>query len=613
MKNIDYQILDAIEASIYWKDVSGRYLGCNEYMLRMIGLTRNELIGKTDSTLIWTDQAEQIKAVDQLVINDQKKYKFEEYVVIADGSNKVLLSSKSPLRNDKGEVIGIIGVSVDITHNKLFEKEVLKVEKSLDEYSSIKTRFLKNISHEARIPMNSVASISESLSVGWEKYSEKEKRENVRLIYEESKRLSRFILNTFDLSDLTKGDVEPNFKRYNLSELVRSVAAEYKKSFCHEKVEIKINSFDDYVLVFDQKLITQVIKNLLMNAVQYSQKQKNIVIDIKVSYLKNGEIPAVTCSVADEGIGIPEHEMKLIFNPFSESSRTASKACGTGIGLSLCREIIDLHLGEIWAENNKGKSGTTFNFSIPTNLFSFSLGEDGGDEKDLHQLRGKVFYRDLATLYPANEKKDFALVAISPFNSYFSAEKILEIYKWVSRHYKDFAVFLPDKISKYNLEAIGYDDSKINQKVRKHDNHLLNRVNDCLKQFYQQSPDQKEIAIYSLSLLNQNNNYKALLARYLDLFHSNRNFQKKCLSITEWIISRNNGKSGIEMDEFQQSIAKYTAVQYLLHELPAMINSASVLAKPSCDFIYHSVSDPLKDLYLNKDLVPDNQRFLILK
>ena len=375
----DNQIIDAIDASIYWKDLSGKYLGCNKYMEKMSGISRNQIIGNTDYCLPWKDQANQIREIDQLVVANRKKYQTEERATLTNGAVKIFLSSKTPLVGKNNEILGIIGVSIDITHYKNFEFEFEKTDKTLDEYSSIKNRFLRNINHETRIPLGSVLSISESLKDNWDKFDDVSKRKNVGLIFKELTRLSKFIIDTLDTSKFLTQEILLNLKKDNFSKFLRSAIKNYQKSVDNTNIDITINHFDDYCFYFDQRLITRVINNLLMNAIRYSPKDKKITINLYKSYLRNTEIPAVRCCVTDEGVGIPVDEMVSIFDPFVESSRTASKACGVGLGLSICKEIIEAHSGNIWVENNSLKSGVTFNFTIPTNLFSLSTDHNNQD------------------------------------------------------------------------------------------------------------------------------------------------------------------------------------------------------------------------------------------
>lgn len=344
MKNmIDYQIIDAVGASIYWKDLSGKYIGCNKYMSKMAGMSRNQIIGNTDYLLPWKNQANKIREIDLWVINNLKEYKTEETAIVYGGIKKIFLSSKSPLLNENGDVIGIIGVSIDITHYKRFEEEFKQTEIYLDKYSSIKSRFLDKFSKESRIPLSTILSLSQLSKNKWDQLDDVTKRQNMELIFNNTSQLSQFIFNVFDASIFLKDRIQLELKFANFSNFVKDTVKQYQKNYCDVKVNIEMNHFDDYCFSFDQKLITRVINNLMMNAIQYSNKNKAITINLYKTYLKDTEIPAVQFCIQDEGVGIPENELGSIFDPFVESSITSSKPWGIGLGLAICKEIIEAH------------------------------------------------------------------------------------------------------------------------------------------------------------------------------------------------------------------------------------------------------------------------------
>lgn len=603
---IDDQIINAVEASIYWKDLSGKYLGCNEYMEKMSGVNRNQIIGNTDFCLPWKDQANKIREIDQLVVTNRKKYQTEETATLFNGAVKIFLSSKKPLIGKNDEIIGVIGISIDITDYKRLEYEFEKTDKALNEYSSIKDRFLKNISHEARIPLGSVLSISELLNNNWDKFDDVSKRENVGLIFKEITRLSRFITDTFDTSKFLTKEIQLNLKKDNFSDFLKNIVKNHQKFINNKNISIEINNFDNYCFYFDQSLITRVIDNLIMNAIRYSPEEKRITISLYKSYLRNSEIPAMHCCINDEGIGVPVNEVESIFEPFVESSRTESKACGVGLGLSICKEIIEAHSGNIWVENNSLKPGVTFNFTIPTNLF---LSSTDPNNNKISDNVSNVFKGDLAIIPITLEKRPFALIGISPFNSYFSAEKILEIFEWVNRQYTEFAVFVPDQISKYTYEALGYKESRTHQKTRKQDNYTINKINNALLCFYQNYPDKGKISIHSISQLRKKQSYQDLYIKYSDLFNKDKRFRQNCLDMTEWVLLNTSKDKNVKIEESQKNIA----VQYFLLELPIMTHSTNILELESCDFVYHTIPKFLKHLYYDKKLVSPTQNFLVLK
>ena len=140
LDQINDQKIDPVDESIYWKDVNGKYLGCNAHMAKMAGIPRNKIIGSTDYFLSWKDQANKLREIDSHVVQTRKRIEMEESVKIAEGIIKAYISSKSPLYNNNGEVIGIIGISIDISHYKQFEREFEKTEIALNDNINVITR-----------------------------------------------------------------------------------------------------------------------------------------------------------------------------------------------------------------------------------------------------------------------------------------------------------------------------------------------------------------------------------------------------------------------------------------------------------------------------------------
>ncbi|MDX1924208.1 MAG: PAS domain-containing sensor histidine kinase [Rickettsiaceae bacterium] len=364
--DINNQLLDAIKASIYWKNLEGVYLGCNKYMLKMCGFTsKDQIVGKTDFMLPWRKQATKIREIDKIVVESNKAYEIEEAPRIHNGVEKVFLSSKAPLLGDCGEIIGTIGVSIDITEKKKLENILSQTQDSLARSLSIKERFLRNISHETRNPMQAFVCTAEILADKWEKFSEEQKKEAVTLIAESARRIETLINKTFDLSNLISNREKLTLKKASLTSLVKNCAESVINFLPSKKVpKIMIHSPKEYELMLDEEKIQQVVEHLLQNAVKWTSPENTIAIELYDSFMPDSDIPAVQCCIRDQGIKIPEEELEFIFEPFAESSKTASKASGVGLGLALCRELIKLHMGVIWAENNI-KQGAVFNFLIP--------------------------------------------------------------------------------------------------------------------------------------------------------------------------------------------------------------------------------------------------------
>ena len=252
-------------------------------------------------------------------------------------------------------------------HNKKYvEKQVAAVlertvserTKELEKALRVKGTFLNNISHEVKIPVHSVINLAEYLDDEWDTLKEETKREMVKSIRSSKHRLVSFCDNILDLSKFRKGQKKLDIVRGNVDSFLDKFSMDCR---CHHILDrISIKRADDLhnIVFFDEIEILAVVKSFVDNALKYG-KDTPITIELK-NQGKNG----IKVSVSDKGQGIPVKELKKIFDPFEESSRTKTGAGGRGLSLAVCKEIIKAHNGKIWAENNKN-GGSTFSFVIP--------------------------------------------------------------------------------------------------------------------------------------------------------------------------------------------------------------------------------------------------------
>lgn len=204
------------------------------------------------------------------------------------------------------------------------------------------------------------------------------------------------------------------------------------------------------------------------------------------------------------------------------------------------------------------------------------------------------------------KQKEFALIGVSPFNSYFTTENIILIIKTVLEHFDDFAVFIPNEISKYNLEAIGYTKQKAACKVRKQDNYLKNKVSKAIQSFDKSYKDK----IILLSDLSKNSKYVDFYLFCMNQFNHDEEFRIGCLDTSKWVLESYAKEKKIAASDCHINIA----VRYFLEELPIFLGTSEILNINSCSFIYHSVADFLVKLYSKYDhLISNGQGFTIIK
>ena len=237
---------------------------------------------------------------------------------------------------------------VDHLGSQINDREV-ELQKSLD----LKFEFLRNIEHEMRTPITGITTLGQVLDESYDKLSEKQRRSVITDIAKSSERLNSLISNILDLSKLSSMTYELNKTKVDLTELLFDRIEACKKMYLNDKdLEFVTNVENDITLNYDKYYIKATFDNLIINAIQYS-KQGKITISLKQDNDK------VEFSIADEGLGIPNSDLMDVFGAFVVSSKTRTPAGGRGVGLALCKRVVEVHEGAITAESD-GVKGATF-------------------------------------------------------------------------------------------------------------------------------------------------------------------------------------------------------------------------------------------------------------
>ncbi len=239
-----------------------------------------------------------------------------------------------------------------------------ELKKALEE----KTLFINNLSHEVKTPLQSISHILENLVSNWPELNEEEKFNFSTQAAHSSQHLLSLVGNLLEIAKFSDGKIILDLKNTNLIEAIKEVVEECKMLYMNnKKIKIIVSNKDPVYTNIDRNRIKQVIRNLLLNAIKFSGNDAYISIAVsptKILGQNSFMSDALQISIHDQGIGIPEDELSNIFSPFIQGANTKNKSIGTGLGLTICHEIISAHYGKIWAENNKD-GGATFNISIP--------------------------------------------------------------------------------------------------------------------------------------------------------------------------------------------------------------------------------------------------------
>ena len=258
--------------------------------------------------------------------------------------------------------------------NETLEHKVLLRTRQLEEAkraaeaaSDAKSEFLRNISHEFRTPLHAMISFS---SYGIKEIDTADRAEQQRyfqIILNSSERLSRLVNEVLDVARFEQGEHNLSLGHCDMSELLSRSIEPMRPLFQDKHIIVTFEQMaEDVTITCDSDRIIQVITNLLGNAIKFTPRNSRI--QIRYGVLSQEGENSIFVSFIDQGVGIPECEKQVIFEPFRQSSHTKTGAGGTGLGLSICLGIIRAHNGQIWAENNDNGIGANFTFTIPRKL-----------------------------------------------------------------------------------------------------------------------------------------------------------------------------------------------------------------------------------------------------
>lgn len=358
-------IITSFPGIVYWKDINLRFLGCNINQARLVGLSNTEdIIGLTvydiiDRSLppdIRFAEASKIESNDQQVIKYGKSIIVEEPLLQSFGGIIYFISHKIPFINDEGRIIGLIGISIDITKQKEYENDLInEKEKSL---LAIKTKneFLYNMRHDIRTPFSGILSLAESMA---NKESDPDKKENLSEIVKSSENLLLYLNEILEFTQIDSGKIPVLYKPFDLIELINDCADTFKPSLKHKNIEFIFNHNISGQLICDRFRIQRILINLLSNAVKFTHSG-SITINCNIIENKKRDV-IVKLSVSDTGIGIPPEKQDIIFEKFSKLSASyRSNKMGIGLGLRAVKELVDDLDGDIEIKSiiNQGSSFT---------------------------------------------------------------------------------------------------------------------------------------------------------------------------------------------------------------------------------------------------------------
>ena len=341
--------------------LDGKALLLNSAFYESLGFTREEFMLLEQNELTHPDDVKRLEEEGKVMF--EKGFSSHEYRVRHKKGHYLDMSSKLVLiRGEEGEPDLVLFIMRDITERKKTIKELEEAKEQAVESDQLKSAFLANMSHEIRTPMNSIIGFSNLLNQSGLK---EELREiYVQRIISNSELLLTLISDIIDLAKIESGQLTIIFGRLNISELIIDMEQyAHDEAVRLQKDQIEIKTFlevDDCEIETDVIRIAQVLKNLINNAVKFTEQGR---IEIGCQVGESDDL--ISFYVKDTGIGISPEHFNVIFDQFRQlDGSNTRKFGGTGLGLAICKNLVKLMGGRIWLESEPGE-GTTFYVELP--------------------------------------------------------------------------------------------------------------------------------------------------------------------------------------------------------------------------------------------------------
>lgn len=333
---------------IYMKNLEGRYLFINKRWENIFKVTSQEVLGKTDLDLFPKEIAEKFIKIDQQIMRSGETFEGEEFAPHDDGLH-TYISIKSPLKDSKGVVYGMCGVSTDITDRKKVEDKLKRSNEELE-------RFTFTASHDLKEPLRKIVTFGDML-----KEFSKKKLGCEETIYVEKIQKAAFRMNEL-IDDLLNYSMQIQndecFKLLNLNALIQEVTEDLEVQISETMGDVQVHSLPE--IEADKIQMRQLFQNLIANGLKFRRSDVPIKIVVKNCGVDNGLLKII---IEDNGIGIDMKYAERIFEPFQRLKDVDSE--GSGMGLFICRKIAHRHHGSISVQGSKNE-GATFKIELPT-------------------------------------------------------------------------------------------------------------------------------------------------------------------------------------------------------------------------------------------------------
>lgn len=356
------ELVEHAPVCIHEIDSDGKLVKMNPAGIEMLGLTQeSEVVNTPYLNFVGDANLGRIQGLMQEALKGNQASHFQ-FTVDTPGGDKTFESNFIPILDPHGNITKLMGVTRDITLKHQSESHLLKAKEHAENENLAKSKFMANISHELRTPINGILGASQILA--FESLTP-EQTELADIIHSSSDILLELINDLLDISSLEVGKNRLILKEINLSGLIHNIFNMFRIEARNKSLSYEIEGLDSLpkTAFIDGLRITQIMQNIISNAIKFTD-HGSIKIQINNKPLADNSILFIA-KVTDTGLGIPSSQQQDIFTAFTQLDMDMSKRQkGSGLGLAICQQLCQLMSGNIQVKSEPGK-GSSFTIELP--------------------------------------------------------------------------------------------------------------------------------------------------------------------------------------------------------------------------------------------------------
>lgn len=358
-------ILASVPEHLYWVDKNSVVVGCNDQQAKSFGLnSKEDLIGKSmhdvAEMLGWDKSiADAVRQNDLKIMATGERQVFEETAEF-NGETRTFLSYKNPLLSITGEIIGVFGLTVEITERKRMEEKLQKAKEIAEQASQIKTDFLMNMSHDIRTPLNGILGYTQILQM---QETDPIKKQSLGDVLKSARRLIALLNEIIDIAYIEKG-LPINYSEMDVHQLSIEIGELFQSQINQKNIQFIVDIAEQVpkLIYIDKQRLHRILLNLIGNAIKFTHEGQ---VKLSLEIENNCPPKALKIIIQDTGIGIPEDKLNIIFDKFTRlTSSNQGIYQGTGLGLWIVKKFVADLSGRLSIESQENM-GTRVTLILP--------------------------------------------------------------------------------------------------------------------------------------------------------------------------------------------------------------------------------------------------------